>query len=222
MGSLRTLSFPAKCPFHVFLLYATGRFSTRQELRGTVVIVLVMTIGSINMRELASTSRLETEIVALIPALRRFSRTFERSPSDADDLVQDAVVKALGNLHQFQDGTSMKSWLFTIIRNVYCSRYNINKRFVLCGDVEMTGDTQQMPSTQEWTLRASEVARAISDLDAPKQKVMMMVIDGVSYENIAEACGCELGTIKSRIARARNSLMVSLGETTFSNAVTTA
>jgi len=79
-----------------------------------------------------------------------------------------------------------------------------------------------MPSTQEWKLRASEVAKAISDLDAPKRQVLMMVIDGVSYENIAEACGCELGTIKSRIARARNSLMVSLGETTFSNAVTTA
>jgi RNA polymerase sigma-70 factor (ECF subfamily) len=187
-----------------------------------IVIVLVMTTGSATMSELGPTAGLEREIVTLMPALRRFARTFERSPSDVEDLVQDAVVKALGNLHQFHEGSSMKSWLFTIIRNVYCSKYKINKRFVLCGDVEMVTDRQLMPSTQEWTLRASEVAKAISDLDAPKQQVLMMVIDGVSYENIAEACGCELGTIKSRIARARSSLMVSLGETTFSNAVTTA
>jgi RNA polymerase sigma-70 factor (ECF subfamily) len=174
------------------------------------------------MSEAGSTAALETEIVSLMPALRRFAMTFERSPTDADDLVQDAVLKALANLHQFQPGTSMKSWLFTIVRNVYYSKYKIGKRFVLCADAETVTARQLVPPSQEWSLRAAEVAKAMSDLDAGKRKVLLMVIDGVSYERIAEVCGCELGTIKSRIARARSSLMRSLGETTFSSAVTAA
>lgn len=179
----------------------------------------VMIMGTTKMSE-AEPTALEAEIVALLPALRRFARVFERSSTDAEDLVQDVMLKALSNLHQFQQGTSMKSWLFTIARNVYCSKYKVNKRFVLCGDVETVTTPQEVPCTQEWSLRAAEVAKAISGLDAAKRQVLLMVVDGVSYEHIAEACGCELGTIKSRIARARSSLMISLGETTFSNAVT--
>jgi RNA polymerase sigma-70 factor (ECF subfamily) len=173
------------------------------------------------MTEPASAA-LETEILALMPAVRRFARTFERTQTDTDDLVQDAVLKALANLDQFQPGTSMKSWLFTIVRNSYCSKYRINRRFVLCDDIETVVSRQVVQPAQEWSVRAAEVSEAITRLDGDKRKILLMLIEGTSYERIAQVCDCELGTIKSRIARARGALMASLGETTVGNAITVA
>jgi RNA polymerase sigma-70 factor, ECF subfamily len=68
---------------------------------------------------------IEREIVALMPAVRRFAIRFERSATDADDLTQDTMLKALSHIDQFQPGTNVKSWLFTIARNTYCTKYKI-------------------------------------------------------------------------------------------------
>ncbi|MCW1411931.1 sigma-70 family RNA polymerase sigma factor [Rhizobium sp. 1AS11] len=172
------------------------------------------------MSGLAGTgANLEEEIVALMPAVRRFAMRFERSATDADDLTQDTMLKALANVDQFRPGTNVKSWLFTIARNTYCTKYRIRQRYTLHADMEVAGSGQAVQSTQEWSLRTREVDKAISSLDADKRRVLLMAISGESYEDIAGACGCGLGTIKSRIARARAVVIAALGETTAAGAV---
>jgi RNA polymerase sigma-70 factor (ECF subfamily) len=79
-----------------------------------------------------SPGSMSEEVVALIPALRAFAHTFYRHPNDADDLVQETLVKALSNLDHFKEGTRLKSWLFTIMRNSFCTRYRIAKRETVC------------------------------------------------------------------------------------------
>jgi RNA polymerase sigma-70 factor (ECF subfamily) len=153
-----------------------------------------------------------------MPAVRRFAMRFERCATNADDLTQDTMLKALAHIDQFQPGTNLKSWFFTIARNTYCTKYKIRQRFTLCADMEVTAG-QAVQSTQEWSLRTAEVDRAISSLDPDKRQVLLMAISGDSYEDIAGVCGCELGTIKSRIARARAAVISALGETTASGAV---
>ncbi|MEZ2223503.1 sigma-70 family RNA polymerase sigma factor [Rhizobium sp. RCC_161_2] len=164
-------------------------------------------------------AELEREIVALMPAVRRFAMRFERSAADVDDLTQDTMLKALAHVHQFKPGTSMKSWLFTITRNTYCTKYKISRRFTLYPDVEAATSGLAVQSMQEWSLRALDVTKAISALDADKRQALVMAISGDSYEDIAGVCGCELGTIKSRIARARAAVIASLGETSATSAV---
>ena len=84
------------------------------------------TVGELDRSSDASISDLpRNEVVSLIPALRAFARTFHRDVNDADDLVQETLTKAIGNIHQFQPGTAMKSWLFTIMRNSFLSLIHI-------------------------------------------------------------------------------------------------
>ena len=80
------------------------------------------------IRERARLSGPQSEIVHLIPALRAFARTFYREPTHADDLVQETLTRALANIHQFRPGTSMKSWLFTIMRNAFYTKIKIDTR----------------------------------------------------------------------------------------------
>ncbi|RWY68903.1 sigma-70 family RNA polymerase sigma factor [Rhizobium sp. WSM1325] len=162
---------------------------------------------------------LEQDIVALMPAVRRFAMRLERPATDADDLTQDTMVKALAQVDQFQPGTNVKSWLFTIARNTYCTKYRMRRRYTLHADMEVAGSGQAVQSTQEWSLRRGEVDKAISSLDVDKRRVSLMAISGESYKDIAGACGCGLGTIKSRIARARAAVIATLGETTAAGAV---
>lgn len=164
-------------------------------------------------------AEIKKEIVALMPAVHRFAMRFERSVTDADDLTQDTMLKALAHIDQFRPGTNVKSWLFTIARNTYCTKYKIRQRFTLCADMEVATSGQTVQSTQEWSLRTGEVDKAISALDPDKRQVLLMAVNGDSYEDIAGVCGCELGTIKSRIARARAAVISALGETTASGAV---
>ena len=160
----------------------------------------------------------QTEIISLLPALKAFARRFERVENDAEDLVQETVSKALCHLEQFQDGTSLKSWLFTIMRNTYCSSYKRRKR----EPVGCVGDLSeyQVPvkSTQDWSLRAREVQAAINKLGARHRDALLLVVAGTSYEEAAVICHCEIGTIKSRVNRARSHLLEILGETKFSEA----
>nr|WP_245461298.1 RNA polymerase sigma factor [Rhizobium leguminosarum] len=115
-------------------------------------------------------AEIKNEIVALMPAVHRFAMRFERSVTDADDLTQDTVLKALAHIDQFRPGTSVKSWLFTIARNTYCTKYKIRQRFTLCADMEVATSGQAVQSTQEWSLRTGEVDKAISALDPDKRK----------------------------------------------------
>ena len=153
-------------------------------------------------------------IVDLIPALRAFARTFCRVPDDADDLVQETLTKGLANLDKFEPGTRMKSWLFTIMRNTYYTRIKAATReapgLLDCASTRLT-----VEPSQEWSIQSREVHTAIQKLPHHQREVLMLIgVLGVSYEETAEICGCAVGTVKSRLNRARAGVLEFLGETT--------
>jgi RNA polymerase sigma factor (sigma-70 family) len=160
----------------------------------------------------ASKARLEADIVATMPALCRFARSLRRDHAGDDDLVQETLVKALGALEQFQPGTSLKSWLFTIMKNTFCTRFQRSKRepAIPSDMVEMMLTT---PPTQEWHLRGQELERVCGNLrGAYRETFQYVFIDGKSYEDAADHFSCAVGTVKSRVNRARSFIATSLGE----------
>lgn len=151
-------------------------------------------------------------MVHLIPALRAFARRFCRSAEDADDLVQETLTRALSARHQYRAGTRLKSWLFTIMRNASCTRARRNQRERL-GAVECASYRSTAPATQEWVVRGREFGEALGRLPADQRQILVLVIiDGASYQEAALACGCAMGTVKSRLNRARLRLLAELGE----------
>jgi RNA polymerase sigma-70 factor (ECF subfamily) len=155
-----------------------------------------------------------TEIVALIPALRAFARTFYRETSEADDLVQETLTRALASIHQFRPGTSMKSWLFTIMRNAFYTKVRVETREAP-GAAECVSLRPAADATQEWSARGREMERAIARLPESQREVLMLIgVLGVSYDEAANICGCAIGTVKSRLNRARIRLLEELGEAT--------
>ncbi|MFB9949454.1 sigma-70 family RNA polymerase sigma factor [Rhizobium puerariae] len=151
-------------------------------------------------------------MVRLIPALRAFARTFCRNPADADDLVQETLMKALANLDKFEPGTRLKSWLFTIMRNTFYTRAKILGREAPGLEDNVSGD-MAVAATQETVARAREVQRALQKLPPHYREVLMLVaILGESYEATAEICDCAVGTVKSRLNRARHQILQELGE----------
>jgi RNA polymerase sigma factor (sigma-70 family) len=153
------------------------------------------------------------DIVALIPALRAFAWTFCSNSDDADDLVQETLVRAIKSFDQYSEGTRLKSWLFTIMRNTFSTRYRKRER-------EMVGIPQGMldnlttPPPQEWTVHAKEVYAALMRIPRQYRTVLILVVlMNESYEDVAKICGCKVGTVKSRMNRARQRLKEELGET---------
>lgn len=152
------------------------------------------------------------EIVELIPALRAFARTFYRDTTEADDLVQETLTRALTSIHQFRPGTKMKSWLFTIMRNAFYTKIKVDSR-ESPGSADCASLRPASDPTQEWSARGREIAEAIQRLPEQQREVVMLVgVLGVSYEEAADVCGCAIGTIKSRLNRARMRLLEEMGE----------
>ena len=153
-------------------------------------------------------------IIHLIPALRAFARTLHHDPSDADDLVQETLTKAIANVGKFEPGTRLKSWLFTIMRNTYCTRIKTYQR-EMPGLSECASARPVAEPSQEWRIRSREVDAAIRRLpEGQREAIVMVGLLGISYEDAAEITGCAVGTIKSRLARARSRLLEELGERT--------
>lgn len=148
-------------------------------------------------------------IVTLIPALRAFARTFHRDASDADDLVQETLTKALARIHQLHPGTSMRSWLFTIMRSTFHAKVKTAER-----EAPSTVDRASRPAidpTQERSVHGMEISKAFQRLPEQQREVLVLIaMLGISYDEAASICGCPVGTIKSRLSRARLRL---LGET---------
>ncbi|HLS69856.1 MAG TPA: sigma-70 family RNA polymerase sigma factor [Kiloniellales bacterium] len=149
-------------------------------------------------------------IIEMMPSLRAFARSLTRNASEADDLVQETLLRALASLHQLRPGTNMKAWLFRIERNVFYTNYRKRHRecSVLAREVE---DIPWIDAPQEWSVKARAMEHALSQLP-PDQKEALLLVSGtgLSYEEAAEICGCALGTIKSRVSRARTRLLTIL------------
>ncbi len=146
------------------------------------------------------------ELIEHLPAMRAFALSLARNPATADDLVQDTVVKAWSNLDKFQDGTNLRAWLFTILRNTYYSMHRKRKREVEDPEGAMTEGLSEKPH-HDGRLALNDFRDAFAQLPTEQREALVLVgAEGFSYEDAAEMCGCAIGTIKSRTNRARKRL----------------
>lgn len=149
---------------------------------------------------------LRDEVVACIPSLRAFAASLVGVGDRADDLVQEALVKAWGNLGSFKAGTNMKAWLFTILRNTFYSAYRKGKREVQDVDGQYSSTLAEHPG-QIGHLDFEDFRRALDDLPEDQREALILIgASGFSYEEAAEICDCAIGTMKSRVNRARSRL----------------
>ena len=143
----------------------------------------------------------------MIPALRAFAWSLSHNGSDADDLVQDTLIKAWTNRAKFEPGTNLRAWLFTILRNTYYTSLLRRRREVRDQDGEYASNLKT-PPTQDWSVAMHALQAALAQLpDEHREALILVGAAGLSYEEAAEICGCALGTIKSRVNRARARLL---------------
>jgi RNA polymerase sigma-70 factor (ECF subfamily) len=147
------------------------------------------------------------DVIALIPALRAFAWSLSHNAADADDLVQDALIKAWTHRSKFEPGTNLRAWLFTILRNTYYTNVMRRRREVADEDGNLAASLTVAP-TQEWTVAMRALQAALRRLpDEHREALILVGAAGLTYEEAAEICGCALGTIKSRVNRARARLL---------------
>ncbi|WP_170938649.1 RNA polymerase sigma factor [Jannaschia aquimarina] len=146
------------------------------------------------------------EIVEHLPAMRAFAVSLTRNASLADDMVQDALVKAWSNLDKFQPGTNMRAWLFTILRNTYYSNRRKAKREVPDSDGSITASLSRKPD-HDGRLNLLDFEVAFAKLPEEQREALILVgASGFAYEEAAVTCGVAVGTIKSRVNRGRAKL----------------
>ena len=150
---------------------------------------------------------LDLDVLALRPALYAFARRLTKQESDAEDLVQNTILKALAARHRFEPGTNLRAWLFTIMRNTFNSGWRRSCREVVTASEVMELSTIA-PATQETNLWAREAAsRLLNDLSPAHREILILIpVQGLCYEEAARVLGCSVGTVKSRLNRARAAL----------------
>jgi RNA polymerase sigma-70 factor (ECF subfamily) len=157
-------------------------------------------------RSAANQADFKRELTAVIPHLRAFARGLCGKADMADDLVQEAMLKAWAARDRFEPGTSMRAWTFVILRNAYLTEMRRN-RFRGEYDEDLAERILTQPSEQEDPIHLADLHRALLTLPAERREALLLVgAGGFSYEEAAEICGCAVGTIKSRVGRARATL----------------
>lgn len=150
------------------------------------------------------------ELLAALPHLRAFARGLCGRPDFADDLVQETAVKAWTARDRFTPGTSMRAWTFTILRNHYLDELR-RARPQADYDPEAMERLLVMEADQEGPLHVSDVQQALQRLSPERRESLLLVgAGGLTYEEAAQICDCALGTMKSRVARARAELAMIL------------
>lgn len=147
------------------------------------------------------------DVVRMIPALRAFGWSLCHNGSDADDLVQDTLIKAWTNREKFEPGTNLRAWLFTILRNTYYTQV-IRRRREVRDELGEYAGVLKTPPTQDWSVAMHAMQDALKHLPVEHREALILVgAAGLSYEEAAEICGCAVGTVKSRVNRARAKLL---------------
>jgi len=146
------------------------------------------------------------ELVRILPHLRAFARGLCGSADLADDLVQEAASKAWAARNRFEPGTSLKAWTFTILRNHFLNEIRKYRREINLGDDTTHLNLAERPK-QEDQLHLNDLELALQKLPDDRREALLLVgASGFSYEEAAEVCGVALGTMKSRVSRARVAL----------------
>jgi RNA polymerase sigma-70 factor, ECF subfamily len=146
------------------------------------------------------------EVVALIPPLRGYAIALTRSSAEADDLVQDALVRAWQFRSGFKVGTNLKAWLYKILRNTFYTQWEKRRKTVQDVDGRLAAQLVSNPD-QEWRLVYDELLVALGQLSQDTRDALLLVVAaGLTYEEAADVAGCAVGTMKSRVNRARERL----------------
>jgi len=157
-------------------------------------------------------AEIHRNIEAEIPRLRRYARALARDVATADDLVQDCLARALGKLHLWQEGTDLRAWLFTILHNQYVNQV---RRAVREGATVGLSETEPMLTRaphQGKRLELRDLERAITKLPEEQRAVILLVgLEGMRYEEVAEVLGVPVGTVRSRLSRGREALRRLMG-----------
>ncbi len=170
-------------------------------------------------------NRFEAEVVPHLDALHRTALRLTRSESDADDLVQDAVLKAYRFFDRYEAGTNSRAWLLKILTNVFFSKFRRNTLdaemkalgaadpvadgWIGAATMEPRRDPERM---MERSLIEGSVSRALEEVPEDFRAVLVLVdIEGLTYREVADAIGCPIGTVMSRLHRARRAVAQKLG-----------
>jgi RNA polymerase sigma-70 factor (ECF subfamily) len=150
---------------------------------------------------------LEKEILTLVPRLTRYARTLTRDISAADDLVQDCLTSALRKIYLWEPGTDLRAWLFTILHNQHINRLRRDARHRASINLQKSYRTLALLPDQNMRLELRDVERALAQLPEDQRLLILGIgLGGMRYEDAASAFNVPLGTVRSRIARGRETL----------------
>lgn len=152
------------------------------------------------------------DVLESIPALRAYARSLTRNAQDADDLVQDTLTKALANIDRFEPGTRLRAWLFTIMRNTFFNQVRRRRRETT-GDADCVSGGVLVEANQESLIYYNEVMAGVKRLPVQfREMLILVVVLGERYEDAAVICDCAVGTVKSRVNRAKQMLVEMLSQ----------
>jgi len=143
-------------------------------------------------------------IVGLIPRLRRYARALAGDKAAADDLVQDTLERAWAKLHLYRRGTDLRAWMFTVMHNVFVNQLRASRP-----GVQLEDDMPELsrPARESESLELRDLDRAIRRLPPEQREVLLLVVlEDMSYDEAARTLGIPIGTVMSRLARAREKL----------------
>jgi len=165
----------------------------------------------------ADAAVLGREALAYADTLYNLARYLTRSPTDAEDLVQETYARALSAVHQFTPGTNLKAWLFRILRNTFLSQYRHERHNPTVGGLDTVVAITPGAESTQWLrgdleldrLRkvvGEEIERALASLSEEARTVILLDLEGLTEVEVAQVVGCAVGTVKSRLSRARAAL----------------
>lgn len=151
------------------------------------------------------------EVLAMLPTLRTFAKNLTRGSDEADDLVQETLLKAISKAHLYRAGTNLRAWLFTIMRNTFYSNSTKRLREPVGRSDCISADIIAFPK-QEAVLTGNRIFEALKRIPEPfRETLLLIAVLGESHDDVARIQGCAIGTVKSRMSRARAMMMKEIG-----------
>ena len=177
------------------------------EEQPTQLLQLIARLGDVlTARGAAASAAFRSDLVAALPGLRAFALSLVVNAHRADDLVQETVLKAWANQHRFEPDSNFMAWLCTILRNQFYTEARKRKREVEDADGAIAAQ-MIAPAAQEHSSELRAIQIHLAKLPANQREAIMLVgVQGLTYEAAAEVMNCQIGTVKSRVSRARTTL----------------
>ena len=156
-------------------------------------------------------SKFGVELEVHIASLRRYARALLRNRTDAEDLVQEALARAVARADTFKTGTNLRAWLFTILHNVHVNQVRARAARPVEVPVEAVEARLVTPARQEERVEVRDMMRALDELpDEQRQMLLLVALEGLKYEEVAATLGVPIGTVMSRLSRARDAVRAKL------------